>query len=132
MRPNAGLTVLGLCFALGALIAGVAGVSLLAPDGVLEPIWRFNPEAHASLGTLGGWAVVLLLTVAAACMLSAVGLWIGARWGQRLAVGVLAVNLAGNITSAVTRSDPRTLIGLPIAGALIIYLLSPGVRSRFR
>jgi uncharacterized membrane protein (DUF2068 family) len=72
-----------------------------------------------------------MLVVATACALSAVGLWIRARWGQRLALVLLAVNLVGDTTNAFLRGDLRTLIGLPIAGALIAYLLSARVRSHF-
>jgi len=63
--------------------------------------------------------------------LSALGLWIRARWGHRFAVAVVAVNLVGDTMNAVVRGDLRTLIGLPIGGALIVYLLSAKVRRQF-
>ena len=50
---------------------------------------------------MGPWAIVLLTVVALACGLAAY---------------------------AVVRGDWRTLIGLPIAGAVIAYLLTPRVR----
>jgi len=131
-RPPAGLIGLSAFFALGAVIAGVTGIALLFPGGGLEPMWRLNPEAQESLMTLGASGIALMFTVATACALAAIGLWIGARWGQRLALGVLAVNLAGDTVNAVIRGDLRTLIGLPIAGAMILYLLSPGTRNRLR
>ena len=59
------------------------------------------------------------------------GRWKGARWGHRLAIGILVVNLFGDATSAIMRSDPRTLIGLPIGGAMIAYLLTRRVRNYF-
>jgi hypothetical protein len=43
----------------------------------------------------------------------------------------VAVNLVGDTTNALVRGDLRTLVGLPIGGALIAYLLSAGVRSEF-
>jgi uncharacterized membrane protein (DUF2068 family) len=130
-RPPAGLIALSGFFALGAVIAGVAAVALLFPAARLEPLWHLNPEAHAALVRIGPWAVALMLVVASACALSAVGLWIRARWGHRLALVLLAVNLVGDTTAALSRGDFRTLIGLPIAGALIAYLLSARVRGRF-
>ena len=75
---------------------------------------------------------MVMAGVATACALSAIGLWIRAPWGHRLALVLLVVNLAGDATNAVVRRDLRTLIGLPIAGALIFYLLSARVRNQFR
>jgi hypothetical protein len=48
-----------------------------------------------------------------------------------LAIGILAVNLAGDSMNAIFRHDLRTLIGLPIGGLMIWYLMSAGVRARF-
>ena len=62
--------------------------------------------------------------VGAACGLAAVGLAKNAEWGRRLAIGVLTVNLIGDSLNAVLRHDPRTLIGLPIGGLMIWYLIS--------
>jgi len=62
--------------------------------------------------------------VGVACGLSAIGLARNAEWGRRLAIGVLTVNLIGDSLNALLRHDPRTLIGLPIAGLMIWYLLT--------
>jgi len=43
-------------------------------------------------------------------------------------LGILIVNLIGDSLNALLRHDRRTLIGLPIGGAMIAYLLS--VRRR--
>ena len=130
-RRPAGVVALSGFFAVGAIIASVTAIALRFPASRLEPLWQLNPQAHGAFLTIGPWAVVLMLVVAAACALSAVGLWISARWGHRLALVLLAVNLVGDTTNALFRGDLRTLIGLPVAGALIAYLLSAGVRSHF-
>jgi len=129
-RP-AGLIVLTGFFALGAIIASVTGVALRWPGTVLEPMWRLNPQAHTAFLGMGGWAVPLMVVVAAACALAAVGIWRRAWWGQRLALGLLAVNLVGDAMNALILGDLRTLIGLPIGGVLIVYLLSKDVRAHF-
>src|SRR5437870_12167680 len=118
-RPPAGLVALSGFFALGTVVAGVSCVALLTPGRAWEPMWRLNPAARVAFGGMGFWAVALMFTVAAACALSARGLWIRATWGRRLALILLVVNLVGDATNAFIRSDPRTLIGLPIGGALI-------------
>jgi hypothetical protein len=61
--------------------------------------------------------------VGMACLCAAIGLARSAEWGRRLAIGILSVNLAGDSIAAWLRHDPQTLIGLPIGGAMILYLL---------
>ena len=126
-----GLTALSCFFAFGTLMSGLSAVSLARPGSALEPMWRLKPEARLAFGRLGPWAVPLLLTVAAACAGAAVGLRRERRWGHRLAVGVLATNLVGDLLNAVVRGDRRTLVGLPIGGAMLTHLLSRRIRDRF-
>jgi uncharacterized membrane protein (UPF0136 family) len=115
--------LLVLFFAAGALICLVAMLALAFPGGFLEPIWRLKPEARVEFQKIGSASVLLLAVVGAACGLAAVGLARNAEWGRRLAIGVLTVNVAGDSLNALLRHDPRTLIGLPIGGLMILYLL---------
>lgn len=112
-------------------MSGLTCVLLLFPGSGLEPLWLLNPQAHESFLRMGSWAVVLMVAVCVTCALSARGLWLRALWGHRLALGVLTVNLIGDTANAFLRGDLRTLIGLPIGGALIGYLLSARVRKLF-
>lgn len=112
-------------------MAGAAAVALLFPGRVLDGVWRLNPEARPALNSMGPWAIALMASVSLACAASAAGLWMGARWGQRSAVAVLAVNLCGDAANALFRGDLRTLIGLPIAAAMIVYLLGPRAKAYF-
>ena len=43
---------------------------------------------------------------------------------------MLSLNFLADGTNALVRGEWQTLIGLPIAGALVAYLLSAGVRSQ--
>lgn len=130
-RRPIGLTALSVFFVFGTVMSGLAWIALLSPGGTLEPLWRLNPEARVGFARMGPWAIVLMFVVSIACALSAWGLWIRAPWGRRLAVTILAVNLIGDGANTVLRGDLRTLIGLPIGGALIVYLLSSRIRSQF-
>jgi hypothetical protein len=112
-------------------MASLAFLGLLFPRGPLEPLWRFNRHAQVALLELRWWGVLLMLGVAIACGLAAIGLWIQARWGHRLAVTILAVNLLGDLLNAVVLGDLRTLIGIPIGGAMILYLVSSRTRALF-
>src|SRR6266542_175040 len=105
MRRPVGLTLLTAFFVFGALMAVLAFLGLLLSGGFLEPIWRFNPDAHRALTELGEWGMLLMAVVAIACALAAIGLWIPPQWGRRLAVGILAINLLGDVMNAVTRGD---------------------------
>lgn len=118
-------------FALGAIIASATAVALHWPGTRLEPMWHLNPSAHTAFLAMGAWAVPLMLGVAVTCALAAIGLWRRARWGYRIALALLVVNLVGDASNALVRGDLRTLIGLPIGGLLIGYLLTGAVRSQF-
>jgi len=132
LRRSGGLLALSIFFGFAAVMSLLAALSLLFPGGLLEPLWRLNPEAGRGLASLGFWAILLMAAVSAACAASAVGIWVRADWGRRLAVGVLTANLIGDLTGALVRQDARTLIGLPIGGLLIAYLLSARVRRQFK
>ena len=132
MRRPVGLTILAAFFAFGSLMALLASLGLLLSGGVLEPMWRLNPQAQVSLTALHSWGVVLMLTVGIACALAGIGLWTRAMWGHHLAVGILAVNLVGDGLNVIVRGDLRALIGLPIGGAIILYLLRSRVREQFQ
>ena len=122
-RP-VGITALSFFFVFGTLMSGLAAVMLLFPGSVLDPIWRLNPHAHNGFVTLGSWALLLMATVCLACATAALGLWRRTRWGFWTALAVLSANLAGDTTNAVVAGDWRTLIGLPIGGFLIAYLIT--------
>lgn len=63
-----------------------------------------------------------MATVGTGCAAAAIGLWRGARWGTRIALIILSLNIIGDLTNAFVRHDYRALIGLPIGGAMIFYL----------
>lgn len=110
-------------FAAGSLICLVTMLALAFPGGFLEPLWRMKPEAREQFQQIGNWSVALMGVVGVACGLAAIGLARQAEWGCRLAIGILIVNLFGDTLNAFLRHDPITLIGLPIGGLMIWYLL---------
>ena len=109
----------------------ISFVSLIFPGSFLEPLWRLNPRAHEGLNSIGMWAVVLMCAACAACASAAVGLWRGAQWGYWLAVILLAINLIGDIINVSLGTEPRAAIGIPIAIAMLAFLLSSRVRRFF-
>jgi hypothetical protein len=117
-------------FWFGTAMSGVTCLALLLPKTRLAAVWRLNPEAHTGFQAMGAWAVVLMLVVAIACMLSAIGLSRRTLWGQKVAISILVINIAGDVGNAVIRGDLRTLIGIPIGASMIGYLLTRGVRTQ--
>ena len=120
-RPKA-VTAISLFFVFGTLMSGLAAVMLLFPGGIFDPMWRLNPHAHQGFAAMGGWAVLLMLVVCVACFTAAVGLWLCRRWGLLTALTILIVNLVGDTANALLAHDWPTLVGLPIAGLMIVYL----------
>jgi len=131
LKRPLGISTLSIFFLAGALISFTASTSLLFPNSFTEPMWRINPRAHKHLSELGPWAAVLLMAVSMSCALAAVGLWRRARWGHKIAVALIAINLAGEVANTIMGTEPRAIVGVPIALAILIYLLSKKVRGSF-
>jgi hypothetical protein len=129
-----GMKLLALFFAFGACMCALTIWLLLFPGGALDSLWRLNPEAHAAFQRIGGLLILLMVIVGVACALAAIGLARNAKWGRWLGILILAANLVGDLTNAFARHDLRTLIGLPIAGAMIFYLakLEPQMTKKGR
>ena len=122
-RKPLGITLLVIFFAAGALICGIVMLALAYPGSILDAIWRLRPDARIEFEDFGTWSIALMAIVGASCGLAAFGLARNAEWGRQLAIAVLTVNLVGDAFNAVFRGDLRTLIGLPVGGLMIWYLV---------
>ena len=122
-RRPVGIILLSIVFGAGALICIVVMLALAFPGSFFEMVWRVRPDVQIGFQEFGEWSVVLMAAVGAACGLAAFGLARGAEWGRRLALGVLTVNLVGDMFNAAFHHDLSTLIGLPIGGLIIWYLI---------
>ena len=109
-------------FAFGVSICLLTIALLLFPGTALDELWRLNPDAHAVFQAIGGWSIAIMLLVGTACLIAAIGLWRGTLWGTRVAILILVVNMIGDLSDALLNYNFRTLIGLPIAAAMIVYL----------
>jgi uncharacterized membrane protein (DUF2068 family) len=88
-------------------------------------------RAREGLARIGSWSVPLMSAVFVACLLAAIGLWRGLRWGYWLAVGMLSINLIGNIINVAAGMEPRAIVGVPVVLILLIYLLRNKTRDYF-
>ncbi len=128
-RLPSGLIGVTLFLAFGAVMAGLAAYTLAFP-GRMDWVWGLSTDKYSDLRRLGWPAVPILALVSLACALAATGLGARREWGRRTAIGVLVVNMLGDLANGVLH-DPRTLIGIPVAGVLIWYLSMPRVREVF-
>jgi hypothetical protein len=126
-----GIAALVVFFLVGSLISFTAAASLLFPGGFLESMWRVNPHGHEGLVRIGLWAVLLLFAASASCAAAAVGLWRRAGWGHKIAMALITINLLSDIANAILGTEPRAIIGVPIALAILLYLMSRRVRDYF-
>jgi hypothetical protein len=125
-RLPVGILLLILFFSAGALICALVMLALAFPGGILDWVWTLRPDARVEFDEFGPWSIALMAAVGAACGLAAYGLARRAEWGRRVGIGVLTVNLVGDMFNAVFHGDLRTLIGVPIAGLMLWYLISEG------
>ena len=122
-----GMRLLVVFFLFGTTACATTVAALLFAGSFLDYVWRLNPEAHAGFQKIGAfWSVLLMGAVGTACGSAAYGLARRREWGRRLAIAILSLNLIGDSINALVRQDARTLIGLPIGGAMIFYLVRKG------
>lgn len=131
IRPRT-ITALSIFFLVGAVLSFTSSVSLLFPGSFLESMWRLNPRAHDSLTRIGPWAVVLLFAVSVSCATAAIGLWRGSRWGHRVAVSLIVINLVADVANVISGTEPRAIVGVPVAAAILAYLMRGRVRQFFK
>jgi hypothetical protein len=112
-------------------MAALAGTTLVWPGTTLDRIWVLNPKAHLQLAPLSprvGLAFLLLaLTLAAA----AVGWFQKKKWGWRLTVCIIAIQVLGDLMNLMKGDYIRGVTGAVVAGALLIYLCRPRMKALF-
>src|SRR4030095_1011227 len=131
VRPL-GVSVLSVFFFAATAITLVEALSLLFPNGFLEPVWKLNPRGRAELGAIGLWAVLLFFVASLSCAIAAVGLWRGAKWGYVTAIVILSIQFLADLLNVISGIEQKAVIGLPIVILLIAYLTTRRVKMFFR
>jgi hypothetical protein len=126
-----GMTAIGVFLAAAAMITLLAGVSLVWRGTPLDRMWNLNPAAHAQLQPWGGPAGILFILLSAALAGAATGWWKRRKWGWRLAVGIIAVQVLGDAANALLGRVVEGVTGATIAGALLFYLTRAPMRAAF-
>jgi hypothetical protein len=126
-----GFAAIGGFLFFGATMASLAATTLLLPGTPLDRAWILNPTAYKQLSPLGSKIGILFLLLAILLVLSGVGWFKRRLWGWRLAVAIIATHVLGDIINLVRGDWLHGGIGVIIAGALLLYLLTPGVKAAF-
>jgi len=115
----------------GAAMASLAGTTLIWRGTFLDGVWRLNAIAYRQLTPYGRPAGILFFVLGLTLASAGVGWFLRRLWGWRLAVGIIAAQVAGDLVNAFLGQFVRGAVGAAIAGALLVYLLRPQVRSVF-
>jgi hypothetical protein len=126
-----GFVAMGVFLFFGATMASLAAITLLLPGTSLDRAWRLNPTAYKQLFPLGSRIGILFLLLAILLVVSGVGWFQHRLWGWRLGVAIVATQVIGDIVNLVRGDLLRGGTGFIIAGALLLYLLTPRVRAAF-
>jgi len=130
-RFSRALTAIGIFLFFGAVMASLAGTTLLWRGTILERMWALNPTAYKKLEPWGAAAGVLFLLLGVALSVAGAGWFKRRLWGWILAVAILATQVLGHLVNALRGDVVRGAIGFTIAGALLFYVLRSEVRAVF-
>lgn len=129
-RPGR-ITALSIFFMAGTIISFTSAISLLSPNSFLEPMWKLNPRALDAFHHMGFWAILLMFVVSIFCGLAAYGLWNGELWGYYIAIGMLIINLIGDIYNFGSGIERRAFIGIPIVILILFFITKPEIKKYF-
>ena len=133
VRPKtpAGFAGIGIFLFFGATMASLAATTLLWRGTALDRIWMLNPIAYKQLAPFGSTAGVLFLLLSAVLTAAGIGWFRRRLWGWRLAVGIIAMQVLGDVVNCLRGDWLRGGIGVIIAGTLLLFLLSSQIRAAF-
>jgi len=103
----------------------LARTTLLHPGTALDRIGVLDRRAHFQLVPLGPRVGLALLLLAMTLAVAGAGWFQRKRWGWRLAVSIIWIQVLGDLLNFVRGDYLRGIAGIGIAGALLVYLCRP-------
>jgi hypothetical protein len=98
-KSRLAMSAIGVFLFFGAVIASLAGTTLIWRGTFLDHMWVLNAPAYKQLSPLGEKIGVPFLVLCAALAAAGVG-WFGRDlWGWRLAVVIIATQVLGDLIS---------------------------------
>lgn len=126
-----GIFAVGIFLFFGAVMASFAGTTLVWPGTTLDRLWTLNPRAYKELAPHTKAVGIPFLLLAVTLAVAGMGWFKRRLWGWQLAVGIIAVQILGDLVNAFMGDLVKGGVGFVIAGALLVYLLRPEVRAAF-
>jgi ABC-type branched-subunit amino acid transport system permease subunit len=125
------MTAIGVFLFFGAIMASLAGTTLIWRGTLLDHMWTLNAPAYRQLSPFGKTVGIPFLVLSAALAAAGLGWFARRLWGWKLAVVIIATQVLGDLVSIFMGQFVRGAVGVTIAGALLFYLLRPEVRGAF-
>jgi hypothetical protein len=126
-----GIIAVGIFLFFAAIMASLSGTTLVWRGTTLDRLWTLNPRAYKELAPHGKAAGIPFLLLGVTLAVAGMGWFKHRLWGWRLAVGIIAVQVLGDLVNAFIGDLVGGVVGFIIAGALFMYLLRPEVRAAF-
>ncbi len=126
-----GVITVGIFLFFGAIMAALAGTTLVWQGTTLDRLWILNPRAYKELAPHEKAVGIPFLLLAVTLAVAGMGWFKHRLWGWRLAVGIIAVQVLGDLVNAFMGDLVAGGVGFIIAGTLLMYLLRPEVRAAF-
>jgi hypothetical protein len=130
-KADGGVTAVGVFLFFGATMALLAGTTLVWRGTILDRAWVVNAAAYARLAHFGQTIGIPFLLLGAILVVAGIGWFRRRLWGWRLAIAIIVTQVLGDLVNAFIGDVVRGGVGFLIAGALLLYLLRPQVRSAF-
>ena len=122
----------GLFFAIAAILTAAAGVSLLAPNGALDVMWRIKPRDHETLLGMGPLVGFGFCGLSVAMAAASIGCFAQHRWGWGLALTIFVVNGLADAARIPLGAPSEGVLGVTVAAIIVWWLTRPRVRDLFR
>ena len=126
-----GVTAMGIFLVFGAVMATLAGTTLVWRGTFLDRMWALNAPAFNRLAPYGKTIGIPFLLLGAALAIAATGWFRHRLWGWWLTVAIITTQVFGDLVNAFRGEFVRGGVGFIIAGALLTYLLTTRVRAAF-
>jgi hypothetical protein len=125
------MTAMGVLLLFGAIMASLAGTTLVWSGTLLDRMWTLNPRAYKELAPFGKAVGIPFLLLGLTLAVASIGWFKSRLWGWRLAVAIIATQVLGNLVNLWMAHYFEGGIGAAIAGALLLYLFRADVKNVF-
>jgi hypothetical protein len=130
-RKARGFNAIGIFLFFGAVMAGLAAITLLWRGTPLDRLWVLNQTAYKRLVPMGRSVGILFLLLSGALTTAGIGWFRRRPWGWRLAVVIIATQVVGDLVNCVRGDLLPGGTGVIVAGALLLFLWRPKIRDSF-